>query len=93
MSEIFEFQEPVYQARLYQLGDAPINQYFWGPKSLVLDADTNYSSGQPITNSWFVKYLIPQSELLLAVSGNTETVIYNERARINKVITNTGDEL
>ena len=89
MSAIFGFQEPVYKARVYEIGDTLImSEYFWGPKSIILDAYRD-----PRQGPWLVDYLIPQNELLLAVSGSTETVIYNDIARISEVRTDTGDRL
>ena len=93
MPEVFTFQEPVYRAKVHQIGDREMQEFFWGPKSLVQSALRQSRDKGFITNSWFGKYLIPQYELLLAASGDKETVIYKEEALITKIVSDSGDEI
>ncbi|MCA9300472.1 MAG: hypothetical protein KDA28_15485 [Phycisphaerales bacterium] len=85
MATLFGFDEPVYGARLYDLCGEYVGQWFWGPQSQILEADRLSAKRRPITNPWFVKYLIPQNELRLAQAGSESTFRYDERATVNKV--------
>lgn len=92
MSRLFQINEPVYSAEVFYISDFYLGAYFWGPKSMVIEA---WKSGgrRPITNSWFVKYLIPQVELALLRKSDAPALRYREEATVNKVRDENGSEV
>ena len=91
-AEVFEIDDEMCSARIVSVSDVYINQYVWGPRWMILEG-ARRSSDLPITNPWFVKYLIPQVELGLSWKADSPKIEYKEQAVIGKVVGASGEEL
>jgi hypothetical protein len=93
LSKFFGFHEPVCRANLLSVSGENISEYIYGPKSLILDVSKNFGYDQLINTRFFVDYLIPQVELMLALKYNNKIIHYNGTASINKAIDENNDEI
>jgi hypothetical protein len=90
--ELFGIDEEICSALIHSISDVYVNQFVWGPKWMVMEAARSQAD-KPIANPWFVKYLIPQIELALSWNPDSAVLAYRERALVNKVVSESGEEL
>jgi hypothetical protein len=91
-AELFSVDVEMCRGRVESISGVYIDQYFWGPRWMVLEA-ANTPDGKPITNPWFVNYLIPQVELKMSWQRDSPVIEYREQAVVTKVISESGEEL
>jgi hypothetical protein len=91
-AQLFNIDEEVCRARVRDISGVYIDQYFWGPRSMVLQA-LQTGVDQAITNPWFVRFLIPQVELSFVGRQGSPALKYRERAVVTKVLSEAGHEL
>ncbi len=91
---LFQIDAEICWAKVHELCGYTLSPevYFWGPRNELVDS-ARWREGDPIRGTWFDKYLIPQNELRLILTGSEENYRYNEQLRITKVIDGHGVEI
>jgi hypothetical protein len=79
---LFHVEEDLVNARVRRFSGRDMEQYHWGPLSLVRDAQKARRFG----TDWIVEYVIPQMEVTFARNGSSEVVRYEEGIVFDKVI-------